>query len=197
MPVAPGQNLLHYRLVDKLGEGGMGVVWRALDTTLDRETAIKVLPECVAADSERLARFEREAKLLAALNHPNIAAVYGLDEADGVRFLVMELVPGEDLARSRLASAALSRWTRRSTIAHCRSARGAGSGARKRRDPPRSQAGQRRASPPDGQVKVLDFGLAKAAFGRAAWIVRGQSLSPTLTSAGNRGRRRSSARRPT
>ena len=72
----PGQSLLHYSLVDKLGEGGMGVVWKALDTTLDREVAIKMLPEAVAADPERLARFRREAKLLASLNHPNIAAVY-------------------------------------------------------------------------------------------------------------------------
>ncbi len=72
----PGQSLLHYSLVEKIGEGGMGVVWKALDTTLDREVAIKMLPEAVAADPERLARFRREAKLLASLNHPNIAAVY-------------------------------------------------------------------------------------------------------------------------
>jgi len=77
MTIAAGQVLLHYRLVDKIGEGGMGVVWKAVDTTLDREVAIKVLPEALAADSERLERFEREAKMLASLNHPNIAAVYG------------------------------------------------------------------------------------------------------------------------
>src|SRR6266404_6242943 len=69
------QMLLHYRLAEKIGEGGMGVVWRALDTKLDREVAIKVLPEIFARDAERLSRFEREAKLLAALNHPNIAAI--------------------------------------------------------------------------------------------------------------------------
>ena len=74
-------------------------VWKAVDTTLDREVAIKVLPEEFMDDAERRARFEREAKLLASLNHPNIAVVHGLHQAEGVRFLVMELVPGEDLAK--------------------------------------------------------------------------------------------------
>jgi dienelactone hydrolase len=93
-----GRMLLHYRLVERVGEGGMGVVWRALDTTLDREVAIKILPEAFASDPERLARFEREAKVLASLNHPNVAAVYGLHEDRGVRFLAMELVRGRSLA---------------------------------------------------------------------------------------------------
>ena len=75
MIVEPGKMLAGYRLLDKLGEGGMGVVWRAVDTRLDREVAIKILPEAVAAESDRLARFQREAKLLAALNHANIAAI--------------------------------------------------------------------------------------------------------------------------
>ncbi len=70
-----GQQLLHYRLIEKIGEGGMGVVWKAVDTTLDREVAIKVLPDAFSKDAERLARFEREAKSLASLNHPNIAAI--------------------------------------------------------------------------------------------------------------------------
>lgn len=102
MAIKAGQHLLHYRLIEKIGEGGMGVIWKAKDTALDRDVAIKVLPEVVAADPERLTRFEREAKLLASLGHPNIAAVYGLHEAGGRRFLAMEYVPGEDLAR-RLA----------------------------------------------------------------------------------------------
>src|SRR6185295_12264299 len=89
--------LLHYRLVEKIGEGGMGVVWKAVDTTLDREVAVKILPEGLAADGERLARFEREAKVLASLNHTNVATVHGFHEASGVRFLVMELVAGETL----------------------------------------------------------------------------------------------------
>jgi serine/threonine-protein kinase len=83
MPVEPGQTLLHYRIVDKLGEGGMGVVWRAVDTTLDREVAIKFLPAAVGDDLERLARFDREAKLLASLHHPNIAGIYGAHVVDG------------------------------------------------------------------------------------------------------------------
>ena len=98
---APGQTLLHYRFVEKLGEGGMGVVWKAIDTTLDREVAIKLLPEMFSADADRLARFEREAKLLASLNHPNIAAVYGLHPSTTscqAPFVAMELVPGESLA---------------------------------------------------------------------------------------------------
>ncbi|HEX4824412.1 MAG TPA: protein kinase [Candidatus Polarisedimenticolaceae bacterium] len=90
--------LLHYRLIERLGEGGMGVVWKAVDTTLDREVAIKILPAAFAADPERLHRFEREAKVLASLNHPNVAAVYGLHQADGIRFLAMELVRGRSLA---------------------------------------------------------------------------------------------------
>jgi len=97
LSLEPGRTLLHYRLISRLGEGGMGVVWKAEDTTLDREVAIKILPDAFAADPERLARFEREAKLLAALNHPNVAAVYGLHEDRGVRFLAMELVRGRSL----------------------------------------------------------------------------------------------------
>lgn len=89
--------LLHYRLAEPIGEGGMGVVWKGLDTTLDREVAIKVLPEAFAREPERLARFEREAKLLAALNHPHVAAVYGLHHDQGVHFLALELMRGRSL----------------------------------------------------------------------------------------------------
>lgn len=77
LSIEPGTVLLHYRLIDRLGAGGMAVVWKAVDTTLDREVAIKILPEAFAADHDRLARFEREAKLLASLSHPNVAAIYG------------------------------------------------------------------------------------------------------------------------
>src|SRR5229473_431429 len=86
--------IAHYRITSKLGEGGMGEVWRATDTKLNREVAIKVLPESFAADPDRLARFTREAQVLASLNHPNIAAIYGVEE----RALVMELVEGPTLA---------------------------------------------------------------------------------------------------
>ena len=103
MALEAGQSLLHYRLVEKIGEGGMGVVWKAVDTTLDREVAIKILPE-LPPDPDRLARFEREAKLLASLNHPNIAAIYGLHEADG------RALPGHGAGRGRdLAAAAAPR----------------------------------------------------------------------------------------
>src|SRR5512147_1902747 len=97
MSLAPDRLLSHYRLLSRLGEGGMGVVWRATDTTLGRDVAIKVLPEGFARDAERMARFEREAKILASLNHPHVAAIYGLASDGGVRFLAMELIEGEDL----------------------------------------------------------------------------------------------------
>src|SRR5215467_3084949 len=90
----PGQAIAHYRILSKLGEGGMGEVWRATDTKLDRDVAIKFLPEAFAQDADRMARFEREAKVLASLNHPHIAAIYGVEE----RALVMELAQGPTLA---------------------------------------------------------------------------------------------------
>ncbi len=83
MAIEPGQQLLHSRLIEKIGEGGMGVVWEAVDTTLDREVAIKILPDAFSKDADRLARFEREAKLLASLNNPQIAAIYGLHATPG------------------------------------------------------------------------------------------------------------------
>ncbi|MCA9310286.1 MAG: serine/threonine protein kinase, partial [Phycisphaerales bacterium] len=93
-----GRRLSWYEVTGPLGRGGMGEVWRARDTRLERDVAIKMLPADVAADAERAARFEREAKLLAALNHPCIGQIYGFEEADGERFLVLELVGGETLA---------------------------------------------------------------------------------------------------
>src|SRR5882672_5309751 len=93
-----GRILGPYQIVNKLGEGGMGEVYRATDTTLGRQVAIKVLPDAFAQDAERLARFEREAKTLAALNHPHIAQIYGLERSSGTQALVMELVEGETLA---------------------------------------------------------------------------------------------------
>ena len=86
-----------YEVISPLGSGGMGEVYRARDTNLRREVAVKVLPEEFAQDPERLARFEREAQILASLNHPNIGAIYGLERSDHVNYLVMELVPGETL----------------------------------------------------------------------------------------------------
>jgi serine/threonine protein kinase len=96
--LSPGTRLGPYQITAKLGEGGMGEVYRATDSRLDRQVAIKVLPAAFTADPERLARFEREAKLLAQLHHPNIASIFGLEETGGVRALVMELVDGDDLS---------------------------------------------------------------------------------------------------
>lgn len=89
-----GKSLAHYEITSLLGKGGMGEVYQAKDTKLGREVAIKVLPEAFALDPDRVARFQREAKLLASLNHPNIAAIYGLEESEGTSFLVLELVEG-------------------------------------------------------------------------------------------------------
>src|SRR5262245_63835494 len=106
MQLTPGTRLGPYEVLGPLGAGGMGRVFRARDVNLDRPVAVKVLREDCVRDPEWLARFDREARLLATLSHPNIATVHGLDEVDGLRYLVMELVPGETLAR-RLAGGPL------------------------------------------------------------------------------------------
>ena len=98
MPLSPGTRLGVYQVSAKIGEGGMGEVYQAHDTKLDRDVALKVLPEAFTSDPDRLARFEREAKVLASLNHPNIGSIYGLEEQDGIRALVLELVEGPTLA---------------------------------------------------------------------------------------------------
>ena len=98
MSLGVGARLGHYAVTAKLGEGGMGEVWRATDTQLDRDVALKVLPQAFTDDPDRLARFEREAKVLASLNHANIGHIYGLEEAQGQKALVLELVEGPTLA---------------------------------------------------------------------------------------------------
>src|SRR4030095_6975921 len=98
MALAPGARLGPYKITAQIGVGGMGEVYRATDTNLGRQVAIKVLPDTFAQDPDRLARFDREAKTLASLNHPNIAIIHGLEKADGIRALVMELVEGSTLA---------------------------------------------------------------------------------------------------
>jgi eukaryotic-like serine/threonine-protein kinase len=98
MTLSPGMRVGSYEVASQLGAGGMGEVYRATDTTLKRQVALKVLPDALVADAERLARFQREAEVLAALNHPNIAVLYGVEKSDGVIALVMELVEGPTLA---------------------------------------------------------------------------------------------------
>jgi Tol biopolymer transport system component len=177
MPLAPGRSLLHFRLVDKIGEGGMGEVWRAVDTTLDREVAIKVLPQAFAGEPERLARFEREAKVLASLNHPNIAAIYGFPEADGLRFLAMELVRGEDLSQILAAGPLPIREALDAAKQIAAALETAHDSGVIHRD--LKPANVKRT--PQGEIKVLDFGLAKALESAAPNTGR----SATVTSAGS------------
>ncbi|HYR45872.1 MAG TPA: protein kinase, partial [Thermoanaerobaculia bacterium] len=106
MTISAGSHLGPYRILSLLGAGGMGAVWRARDTKLNRDVAIKVLPAEFSGEEDRLARFEREARLLAALNHPNVAAIYGLEVFEDAPHLVLECVEGETLAE-RLAAGAL------------------------------------------------------------------------------------------
>ncbi len=98
MPLSPGTRLGSYQVTAKIGEGGMGQVWQATDTQLNRQVALKILPDAFAADPDRLARFQREAQVLASRNHPNIAAIYGIEQGDDTRALVLELVEGPILA---------------------------------------------------------------------------------------------------
>ncbi len=176
MSIGPGQTLLHYRIVEKIGEGGMGQVWKAVDTTLDRPVAIKVVPESFAFETDRLARFEREAKLLASLNHPGIAVVHGLHTHEGGRFLAMELVAGEDLAR-RLARGRLSVAE---VVTIGRQVAEAVEAAHEQGVVHRDLKPGNVLVDSESRVKVLDFGLAKNLEADAG--TGSHSLSPTLTS---------------
>ena len=179
MVIEPGQQLLNYRVVEKIGEGGMGAVWKAVDTTLDREVAIKILPDVFAGDSERLGRFQREAKLLASLNHANIATVHGLHEAQGTRFLAMELVEGDDLSQ-RIARGPLPVGTALKTAAQIAEGLEVAheSGVIHRDLKPANLK-----LTADGNVKILDFGLAKA-LAPGGGSGEQSAESPTMTSGG-------------
>ena len=104
MPLSPGTRLGHYNVTALIGEGGMGQVWQATDTQLNRQVALKILPDAFASDPDRLARFQREAQILASLNHPNIAAIHGIEEAEGTRALVLELVDVNLTTKARFSS---------------------------------------------------------------------------------------------
>ena len=172
MPLAPGTRLANYEIVSPIGAGGMGEVYRARDTSLRRDVALKLLPETFAADSERLARFQREAEVLASLNHPNIAGIHGLAETDGIKALVMELVEGEDLA-DRIARGAIPMDE---ALLIGRQIAEALEAAHELRIVHRDLKPSNIKLRPDGTVKVLDFGLAKD------WAAAGTAASPTITS---------------
>jgi serine/threonine protein kinase len=186
--VRPGTRLGSFEILGALGAGGMGEVHRARDTKLGREVALKIVPEAFASDPDRLMRFEREARTLAALNHPQIAHIHGLEEADGVRALVMELVEGEDLS-ARIARGPIpldeALPLARQVAEALEAAHEAGI---IHRDLKPANIKVRE----DGTVKVLDFGLAKAldtgatgaagAMGAMGAGATGALDTPTITS---------------
>jgi serine/threonine-protein kinase len=176
MSLASGARLGVYRVESLLGAGGMGEVYLARDTRLDRDVALKVLPDLFAADPDRLARFEREARVLASLRHPNIAGIYGLEEADGVRALVLELVDGETLA-DRIARETLPL---QEALGIARQIADALAAAHEAGIVHRDLKPANIKITSTGSVKVLDFGLAKAL--EAESVRSDLSMSPTLTS---------------
>jgi Tol biopolymer transport system component len=177
MTLAEGSHLGPYNIVAPLGTGGMGEVYRATDSRLKRQVAVKILPAGVAADPDRLARFQREAEVLASLNHPHIAAIYGLEEANEVKALVMELVEGPTLA-DRITQGALPLDE---ALPIARQIAAALAAAHERGIIHRDLKPANIKVRPDGTVKVLDFGLAKLATSSGASIA-GLSQSATLTS---------------
>ena len=175
-----GETVAHYKILDKLGEGGMGEVWRAEDTTLGRDVAIKVLPDEFTSDPDRLARFEREARVLAAFEHSSIASIYGLENIDGRRFLVMQLAEGETLAER------IDRGPIPVTDA-LKIARQITEGLEAAHDKGIIHRDLKPANiklTAEGRVTILDFGLAKAletSEGASGSGPHSLSLSPTLT----------------
>jgi serine/threonine protein kinase len=175
MSLQPGARLTAYQILGLIGSGGMGKVYRARDTKLNRDVALKVLPEEFALDADRLARFKREAQVLASLNHPNIAAIYGLEEADGVRALVLEFVEGPTLA-DRIAQGPIPLDE---ALPIARQVADALEAAHEHGIIHRDLKPSNIKVRTDGTVKVLDFGLAKALDLAPASDL---SQSPTMTS---------------
>ena len=176
MPLSAGTRLGHYDVTALLGEGGMGQVWQATDTQLNRQVALKILPDAFAADPDRLARFKREAQILASLNHPNIAAIYGIEQAEGTRALVLELVEGPTLAE-RIKQGPIpvdEALPIAKQIAEALEAAHEAGVIHRDLKPANIKVRE------DGTVKVLDFGLAKALDPSPD---ADPSQSPTLTAA--------------
>src|SRR5690242_925569 len=169
--MTPKQQIAHYRITAKLGEGGMGEVYRATDTKLGREVAIKILPESFAQDAGRMARFEREAQVLASLNHPNIAQIYGVED----RALVMELVEGATLQGPLPLDTALDYALQIAAGLEAAHEKGI---VHRDLKPANIKV------TPDGVVKVLDFGLAKAADGSSSDSQNAPTLTISPTAAG-------------
>ena len=170
-----GTTISHYKVLEKIGQGGMGEVYRAEDTSLKREVAIKVLPEPSTKDPQRLARFEREAQLLAQLSHPNIAGSHSFEHSDGIHFLILELVEGETLAE-RVAKGPVPV---EEALEVCRQIAEGVEAAQEKGVIHRDLKPANVKVAPEGKVKILDFGLAKAFEGETP--VTDISQSPTLT----------------
>src|SRR5215468_8992838 len=171
-----GSKLAHYEITTHLGSGGMGDVYQATDTKLGRSVAIKFLPEAFSHDTERVARFQREARVLASLNHPNIAAIHGVEQIDARHFLVMELVPGETLA-DRIKRGAIPI---EEALPIAKQIAEALEEAHEKGVIHRDLKPANIKVTSDEKVKVLDFGLAKAFQERPVTTV---SNSPTLMTA--------------
>ena len=166
MVIAAGTKFGWYETTGAIGAGGMGEVYQAHDTKLGRDVAIKVLPEAFAHDPERLSRFQREAKMLAALNHPNIATIYGLEQSNGTSYLVMELVPGETLAeRVKREGGREGAVSIEEALAIAKQIAEALEAAHEKGIIHRDLKPANVKVTPEGKVKVLDFGLAKAFAG--------------------------------
>ena len=176
MSLSPGTSLAHYDVTSLLGESGMGQVWQATDTQLNRQVALKILPDAFADDPDRLARFTREAQILASLNHPNIAQIHGIEEAEGTRALVLELVEGPTLA-DRISQGPIPLdevLPIAKQIAEALEAAHEAGVIHRDLKPANIKVRE------DGTVKVLDFGLAKALDTQP---VGDPDQSPTLTAA--------------
>src|SRR5579863_4530249 len=178
MALNAGTKLGSYEVTAQIGAGGMGEVYQARDTKLGRDVAIKILPEAFAHDSERLFRFQREAKMLAALNHPNIATIHGLEQSGGVHYLVMEMVSGETLAERIKQEGPLPLEEALKIAIQIAEALEA---AHEKSIIHRDLKPANVKVTPEGNVKVLDFGLAKAFGGDGT--NDDPSNSPTLSAA--------------